>query len=173
MLQEIFKYIYKREDEYKSYNFNNEKMYDCLKNRANIDTPSRTEIIASINKVLDMRLTAKDNQKVIEKMLVFLKGKLVRTNDAIFLWKQEHKMNFEIDHKDYIESWKQSIGKKSITIEDKNMLFRNFYKEQYKRNANILNTLQDYINTLIDEKEDIQDTKRLLNDYLNILNRII
>lgn len=173
MLEKIFKEIYKRDDEFKSYNINNKNMYDILKNRANIDTPSRTEIIGAINKVLDARMTAKDNQKVIEKMLVILKGALTRTNDEIFLWKQEKKLNFEIDHKDYIDHWKNTIGKKNVTIEDKNMLFRNCYKEEYKKNFNKLAKLQDYINTLNDEKEDILDTKKLLTDYLNILNRTI
>lgn len=173
MLEEIFKKIYKRDDEFKSYNINNKNMYNVLKNRANIDTPSRSEIIGAINKVLDAKMTAKDNQKIIEKMLVILKGILTRTNDEIFLWKQEKKLNFEIEHKDYIEHWKKTIGKKSITIEDRNMLFRNCYKEEYKRNLSKIAKLQDYINTLIDEKEDILDTKRLLTDYLNILNRTL
>ena len=173
MLEKIFKEIYKREDEFKSYNLNNKSMYEILKNRANIDTPSRSEIIGAINKVLDARITAKDNQKVIEKMLVILKGALTRTNDEIFLWKQEKKLNFEIDHQEYIEHWKKTVGKKNVTIEDRNMLFRNCYKEEYKKNFNKVSKLQDYINTLIDEKEDILDTKRLLSDYLNILNRTI
>lgn len=173
MLEKIFKEIYKRDDEFKSYNINNKNMYDILKNRANIDTPSRSEIIGAINKVLDARITAKDNQKVIEKMLVILKGALTRTNDEIFLWKQEKKLNFEIDHQEYIEHWKKTVGKKNVTIEDRNMLFRNCYKEEYKKNFNKVSKLQDYINTLIDEKEDILDTKRLLSDYLNILNRTI
>ena len=173
MLEKIFKEIYKRDDEFKSYNLNNKSMYDILKNRANIDTPSRSEIIGAINKVLDARITAKDNQKVIEKMLVILKGALTRTNDEIFLWKQEKKLNFEIDHQEYIEHWKKTVGKKNVTIEDRNMLFRNCYKEKYKKNFNKVSKLQDYINTLIDEKEDILDTKRLLSDYLNILNRTI
>lgn len=173
MLEKIFKEIYKRDDEFKSYNINNKNMYDILKNRANIDTPSRSEIIGAINKVLDARITAKDNQKVIEKMLVILKGALTRTNDEIFLWKQEKKLNFEIDHQEYIEHWKKTVGKKNVTIEDRNMLFRNCYKEEYKKNFSKVSKLQDYINTLIDEKEDILDTKRLLSDYLNILNRTI
>lgn len=173
MLEKIFKEIYKRDDEFKSYNLNNKSMYKILKNRANIDTPSRSEIIEAINKVLDARITAKDNQKVIEKMLVILKGALTRTNDEIFLWKQEKKLNFEIDHQEYIEHWKKTVGKKNVTIEDRNMLFRNCYKEEYKKNFNKVSKLQDYINTLIDEKEDILDTKRLLSDYLNILNRTI
>lgn len=173
MLEKIFKEIYKRDDEFKSYNLNNKSMYEILKNRANIDTPSRSEIIGAINKVLDARITAKDNQKVIEKMLVILKGALTRTNDEIFLWKQEKKLNFEIDHQEYIEHWKKTVGKKNVTIEDRNMLFRNCYKEEYKKNFNKVSKLQDYINTLIDEKEDILDTKRLLSDYLNILNRTI
>lgn len=173
MLEKIFKEIYKRDDEFKSYNLNNKSMYEILKNRANIDTPSRSEIIGAINKVLDARITAKDNQKVIEKMLVILKGALTRTNDEIFLWKQEKKLNFEIDHQEYIEHWKKTVGKKNVTIEDKNMLFRNCYKEEYKKNFNKVSKLQDYINTLVDEKEDILDTKRLLSDYLNILNRTI
>ena len=173
MLGKIFKEIYKRDDEFKSYNLNNKSMYEILKNRANIDTPSRSEIIGAINKVLDARITAKDNQKVIEKMLVILKGALTRTNDEIFLWKQEKKLNFEIDHQEYIEHWKKTVGKKNVTIEDRNMLFRNCYKEEYKKNFSKVSKLQDYINTLIDEKEDILDTKRLLSDYLNILNRTI
>lgn len=173
MLEKIFKEIYKRDDEFKSYNLNNKSMYEILKNRANIDTPSRSEIIGAINKVLDARITAKDNQKVIEKMLVILKGALTRTNDEIFLWKQEKKLNFEIDHQEYIEHWKKTVGKKNVTIEDRNMLFRNCYKEEYKKNFSKVSKLQDYINTLIDEKEDILDTKRLLSDYLNILNRTI
>lgn len=173
MLEKIFKEIYKRDDEFNSYNINNKNMYEILKNRANIDTPSRSEIIGAINKVLDARITAKDNQKVIEKMLVILKGALTRTNDEIFLWKQEKKLNFEIDHQEYIEHWKKTVGKKNVTIEDRNMLFRNCYKEEYKKNFNKVSKLQDYINTLIDEKEDILDTKRLLSDYLNILNRTI
>lgn len=173
MLEKIFKEIYKRDDEFKSYNINNKNMYDILKNRANIDTPSRSEIIGAINKVLDARITAKDNQKVIEKMLVILKGALTRTNDEIFLWKQEKKLNFEIDHQEYIEHWKKTVRKKNVTIEDRNMLFRNCYKEEYKKNFNKVSKLQDYINTLIDEKEDILDTKKLLSDYLNILNRTI
>lgn len=173
MLEKIFKEIYKRDDEFKSYNLNNKSMYEILKNRANIDTPSRSEIIGAINKVLDARITAKDNQKVIEKMLVILKGALTRTNDEIFLWKQEKKLNFEIDHQEYIEHWKKTVGKKNVTIEDRNMLFRNCYKEEYKKNFNKVSKLQDYINTLVDEKEDILDTKRLLSDYLNILNRTI
>ena len=173
MLEKIFKEIYKRDDEFKSYNINNKNMYEILKNRANIDTPSRSEIIGAINKVLDARITAKDNQKVIEKMLVILKGALTRTNDEIFLWKQEKKLNFEIDHQEYIEHWKKTVGKKNVTIEDRNMLFRNCYKEEYKKNFSKVSKLQDYINTLVDEKEDILDTKRLLSDYLNILNRTI
>lgn len=173
MLEKIFKEIYKRDDEFKSYNINNKNMYEILKNRANIDTPSRSEIIGAVNKVLDARMIAKDNQKVIEKMLVILKGALTRTNDEIFLWKQEKKLNFEIDHQEYIEHWKKTVGKKNVTIEDRNMLFRNCYKEEYKKNFSKVSKLQDYINTLVDEKEDILDTKRLLSDYLNILNRTI
>lgn len=174
MLEKIFNYTYKDQAEeiFKSYNLNNKKIIDTLKNRANLTSPAPGEIIGSINKVLDMKLTAKDQQRLIEKILVFVRGRKSIEEHEFFMWKQEHKMSFEIDHSEYIREWKEGVGKKTITIEEKNILFRNFYKVDYSKKQKRLYKLDEFIETLENERNDIIDSKRLLSEYLGILNRI-
>lgn len=172
MLKKILTCLYKDENVYTEYEKTNNKVISVLQRRSNITNPSQQEVIDSINKVMDSRLCMKDQQKLIEKTLVMCKSKKAKKEHDIFMWKQEKKMRFEIDHKDYINEWKEEVGKKSVTIEDKNILFRNKYKDVYNKNSATLITLDEFIETLQNEIGDILDTKRQLSDYLEILKRI-
>ena len=172
MLKKIFKKMYKTDDKFEEFESTNRKVFSVLKNRANLTTPSQAEITDAINKVLDARLIMKDQQKLIEKMLVKIRACKERKEHEIFMWKQEYKLRFEIDEKEYIEEYRESIGKKTLTIEEKKILFRNRYSKKYNENSEILITLDEYIETLENEKSDILDTKKLLSDYLDILKRV-
>ena len=172
MLRKIFKCFYKDDIQYNKYEETNDSVIQVLKKRANITTPSQAEISEHINRVLDARLIMKDQQKLIEKLLVKTKAQKQRKEHQIFMWKQEQKLRFEIDEKEYIEEYKESIGKKSLTIEEKKILFRNRYAKEYDKNSEIIITLDEYIETLEDERNDILDTKKQLSDYLDILKRV-
>lgn len=172
MLKKIFKQIYKSDLKFEEYEEVNKGVFKVLKNRANITTPSQSEIAEAINKVLDARLIMKDQQKLIEKMLVKVRACKERKEHEIFMWKQEYKLRFEIDEVDYINEYKESIGKKTLTIEEKKILFRNRYSKEYNDNSELIITFDEYIETLENEKSDILDTKKLLSDYLDILKRV-
>ena len=172
MLEKIFKYLYKDQQKYTDYINTDEKVIGVLKNRANLTSPSQVEIIDAINKVLDSKLVMKDQQKLIEKSLVTIRGHKEKMEYEIFMWKQEMKLRFEIDQKDYINEYKEELGKKSLTIEDKKMLFRNYYKKEYNMHNKQLTIINEYIETLENERNNILDTKRLLTEYLEILKRV-
>lgn len=172
MLKKIFKQVYKNDSKFDEYEKTNRGIFSVLKNRANITTPSQSEIAEAINKVLDARLIMKDQQKLIEKLLVKVRACKERKEHEIFMWKQEYKLRFEIDETDYINEYKESIGKKTLTIEEKKILFRNRYSKEYNDNSELIIAFNEYIETLENEKSDILDTKKLLSDYLDILKRV-
>lgn len=172
MLKKIFKQVYKNDSKFDEYEKTNRGVFSVLKNRANITTPSQSEIAEAINKVLDARLIMKDQQKLIEKLLVKVRACKERKEHEIFMWKQEYKLRFEIDETDYINEYKESIGKKTLTIEEKKILFRNRYSKEYNDNSELIIAFNEYIETLENEKSDILDTKKLLSDYLDILKRV-
>lgn len=172
MLKKIFKTIYKSDTIFDNYEEVNNKVISVLKTRANITSPSQKEITENMNKVLDARLMMKDQEKLIRKLLVKMKAQKQKKEHEIFMWKQEAKLQFEIVEKEYIEEYRNEIGKKSLTIEEKKILFRNRYAKEYNKNSEVLILLDEYIETLEDEKDDILDTKKQLSDYLDILKRI-
>lgn len=172
MLKHIFKTIYKTDIVFDNYEKVNNKVISVLKTRANITSPSQKEITENMDKVLDSRLMMKDQEKLIRKLIVKMKAQKQKKEHEIFMWKQEAKMQFEIVEKEYIEEYRNEIGKKSLTIEEKKILFRNRYSKEYNKNSEMIILLDEYIQTLEDERDDILDTKKQLSDYLDILKRI-
>lgn len=174
-LKEIFYKFYKDEEhkEYLNYSKNIDNIINSLKKRGKLEELTNKEILRTIDNNYDNLMTLRDMTKKIKQFIVRVKAENSKHNTDIFIWKQLKKASFLEDAKEFLEEYQKNNTKKSLTAEEKNILFRTYYIEEYKKNSYKLNLLEEVLLILSDEEADLLDIKIKINDFNSILKKMI
>lgn len=159
--------------EYLKYTKSIDKIIDSLKNRGKLEEMSNKEILRTLDSNYDNLMLLRDLTKKIKNFIVRVKAKNSKHNTDVFIWKQLKKATFFEDARDFLDDYREKNGKKSITAEDKNILFRNYYIEEYKKHSYISNELEEILFILNDEEADLLDIKIKINEFNSVLKKMI
>lgn len=160
------------EIKYNSFKEQLEMIEKCLKNRKKLTSLyNSTEVQEAIDSSVDALIEIREAQRQIEKISIFVKREKRITETDIFLDKEEKKMNFDEVAGNIILKFKNSSSKKTITSEDRKNLFRVFYKNFYKESNQKVMFLDEWIESLNDERNNLLNLRNEVQNWQNILKK--
>lgn len=172
MLETIFKRYSKVEGSYLKYEEEVTKLHNVLSGRRRLEELyTNKDIDSELDKTFDGFILLRRLQRLVEKIKMMIVREKRISEEKHYLKKQELKAYFEITEAAFLESYLGKRGKKTMTAEEKKVVFRTTYKDFYKEGYSESGMLEDMLTTINDERNELLNIRAEIQAWQSIVRR--